>query len=245
MKKVWCLIPARFDSTRLPGKPLVVLAGKPMIQWVVEGARKAQRVERVLVATDDQRIVDVVTSFGGESVLTRADHPSGTDRIAEALGDARPDVVINLQGDEPLIDPAAIDQLAALFDADPAPEMATLCTPMTSSEALDPAKVKVVYGEDHNALYFSRAPIPHPREGGESPYHLHIGMYAYTPATLRRFVSLPQGKLENLEKLEQLRALEHGIPIRIAVTPYRSFGVDTPQDIQKVDRLLRERAGLE
>jgi 3-deoxy-manno-octulosonate cytidylyltransferase (CMP-KDO synthetase) len=237
----WCFIPARFESTRLPGKPLIQLAGKPMIQWVVEGARRASSVERVVVATDDRRIVEVVTSFGGEAVLTSTSHPSGTDRIAEALGDALPDVVINVQGDEPLVEPAAIDQLAGLFSGPDAPQIATLCHPISSDEALDPAKVKVVFDNQSNALYFSRAPIPHPREGSRSAYYLHIGIYAYRPKALHQFVRLPQGQLESLEKLEQLRALENGIPIRVAITPYRSFGVDTPQDAQRMDRLLRER----
>ncbi|MCG3197633.1 MAG: 3-deoxy-manno-octulosonate cytidylyltransferase [Candidatus Omnitrophica bacterium] len=239
--RAWCYIPARFDSTRLPGKPLIQLAGKPMIQWVVEGARKAPSVERVVVATDDQRIVDVVQGFGGEAVLTSPNHPSGTDRIAEALGEGNPDVVINVQGDEPMTEPDAIDQIAALFNGPDSPQMATLSHPLSPAEALDPAKVKVVFDNRSNALYFSRAPIPYPREGTETAYHHHIGIYAYTPKTLREFVRLPQGKLENLEKLEQLRALENGIPIRVLVTPYRSFGVDTPQDAQKMDRLLRER----
>ncbi len=238
--RVWCYIPARFDSTRLPGKPLIQLAGKPMIQWVVEKARKAPSVERVVVATDDQRIVEVVQGFGGEAVLTSPSHPSGTDRIAEALGDGDPDVVINVQGDEPMIDPDAIDQLALLFSGPNPPQMATLCHSLSPAEALDPAKVKVIFDNASNALYFSRAPIPYPREGGETAYHLHIGVYAYTAKTLRDFVRLPLGRLENLEKLEQLRALEHGIPIRVLVTPYCSFGVDTPQDAQVMDRLLRE-----
>jgi 3-deoxy-manno-octulosonate cytidylyltransferase (CMP-KDO synthetase) len=212
-----------------------------MIQWVVEGTRRAKSVERVLVATDDQRIVDVVVGFGGEAVLTSPSHPSGTDRIAEALGDGQPDVVINVQGDEPLVEPDAIDQLAQLFKGGDPPQMATLCHPLSPAEALDPAKVKVVFDHRSNALYFSRAPIPYPREGTHTEYYLHVGIYAYTPMTLLRFVNLEQGRLEGLEKLEQLRALENGIPIRVVVTPYRSFGVDTPQDAQKMDRLLRER----
>ncbi|MBK7497033.1 MAG: 3-deoxy-manno-octulosonate cytidylyltransferase [Candidatus Omnitrophica bacterium] len=238
---VWCFIPARFESTRLPGKPLIELAGKPMIQWVVEKVCKATLVDRVVVATDHPRIVEVVHSFGGEAVLTSPEHPSGTDRIYEALGKGSPDVVINVQGDEPLIDPGTIDQIAGLFTEGEKPQMATLCHPLDPEEALDQAKVKVVCDNKGNALYFSRAPIPYPRDGTDSDYFLHIGIYAYTPETLRTFVALPQGRLEKLEKLEQLRALENGIPIRVATTPYRSFGVDTPQDAQVVDRILREQ----
>lgn len=240
--KVWCFIPARFESTRLPGKPLIDLAGKPMIQWVYEATKRATMVERIVVATDHSRILETVRSFGGEAVLTSPDHPSGTDRVAEALGDGRPDVVINVQGDEPLLDPGAIDQLARLFEGDSPPRMATLCHPLKPDEALDPAKVKVVFDDKSDALYFSRAPIPYPRSGGTTEYYLHVGIYAFTPETLHQFIRLPQGRLEGIEKLEQLRALENGIPIRVAVTPYRSFGVDTPQDAQRMDRILRERA---
>ncbi len=239
--KVWCFIPARFESTRLPGKPLIDLAGKPMIQWVVEAAQRATTLERVVVATDHPRIVETVQSFGGEAVLTSPDHPSGTDRVAEALGEGKPDVVINVQGDEPLLDPGAIDQLAHLFEGPEPPRMATLCHPFLADEALDPSKVKVVFDEVGDALYFSRAPIPYPRGGEQTEYYLHIGIYAFTPDALHQFIHLRQGRLENIEKLEQLRALENGIPIRVAVTPYRSFGVDTPQDAQRMDRILRER----
>jgi len=239
--KVWCYIPARFESTRLPGKPLIDLAGKTMIQWVHEAAQRATTLERIVVATDHPRILETVRSFGGEAVLTSPDHPSGTERVAEALGDGKPDVVINVQGDEPLLDPGTIDQVAHLFEDPTPPRMATLCHPLKPDEALDPSKVKVVFNQKGDALYFSRAPIPYPRGGEITEYYLHIGIYAFTPETLRQFVQLPQGRLEGIEKLEQLRALENGIPIRVAVTPYRSFGVDTPQDAQRMDRILRER----
>ena len=234
------MIPARYESSRLPGKALLSLAGKPMIQWVFEGAARAQSIEKVIVATDDQRIIDAVEAFGCQAVMTSPNHPSGTDRVAEAVGDGRPDVIINLQGDEPRIDPAAIDQLTALFEDPHPPRMATLCHPLSSEEARDPSKVKVVFDEHFNALYFSREPIPHCRDGELGEHYLHVGIYAYTPDALREFVSLPPGRLERLEKLEQLRALENGIPIRVAITSYRSFGVDTPEDAERMDRLLRD-----
>lgn len=224
----------------MPGKALLVLAGKPMIQWVYEGASRAQSLEKVILATDDPRIVEAAEAFGCEAVMTSPDHPSGTDRVAEALGQAAPDVVVNLQGDEPLIDPAAIDQLTALFSAPNPPRMATLCHSLSPQEAEDPSKVKVVFDHDSNSLYFSRAAIPHPRQGDRTEYYLHVGIYAYTPSTLKEFVALPPGRLEKLEKLEQLRALENGIPIRVAITDYRSFGVDTPQDAERMERLLSD-----
>lgn len=211
-----------------------------MIQWVYEGARRASSIEKVLIATDDERIVEAAESFGCQAVMTSPNHPSGTDRVAEAVGDGSPDVIVNLQGDEPRIDPAAIDQLTALFSDPHPPRFATLCNPLSPEEAADPSKVKVVFDNYFNALYFSRAPIPVPRDGDRTEYYLHVGIYAYTPATLREIVALPPGRLEKLEKLEQLRALENGIPIRVAITSYRSFGVDTPEDAERMERLLRD-----
>lgn len=237
----WCIIPARYESSRLPGKAILPLAGKPMIQWVYEGAKRASSVERVLIATDDARIAEVAQSFGCEAVMTSPDHPSGTDRVAEALGSGNPDVVVNVQGDEPLIDPNVIDQLVGVFSSPDKPRMATMAHPLTPAEALDSSKVKLVFDNKHNALYFSRAPIPLGRDGEHQEFYLHIGIYAYTPETLREFVALPPGRLENIEKLEQLRALESGIPIRVTVTNYRSFGVDTLEDAHRMERLLRDR----
>ena len=211
-----------------------------MIQWVYEGARRAQSIEKVIVATDDERIVKIAESFGCQAAMTSPNHPSGTDRVAEAVGDGSPDVIVNLQGDEPLIDPAAIDHLTTLFSEPNPPRFATLCHPLSPEEAEDPSKVKVVFDNHFNALYFSRAPIPFPRDGDRTEYYLHVGIYAYTPATLREFVALPPGRLEKREKLEQLRALENGIPIRVAITGYRSFGVDTPEDAERMERLLSD-----
>jgi len=215
-----------------------------MIQWVYERAAQARSVEEVRVATDDIRVKEAVESFGGTAVMTSPDHPSGTDRIAEALGDGNPDVVINVQGDEPLIEPAAIDQLVSLFDCDPRPRIGTLCTSLSREEAQDPARVKVVFDTDGNALYFSRSPIPYPRDGQDGEYYLHLGIYAYTPETLKTFVNLPCGRLEKLEKLEQLRALENGINIKVAVTEHSSFGVDTPEDVKKIEKKLLAAAGM-
>jgi 3-deoxy-manno-octulosonate cytidylyltransferase (CMP-KDO synthetase) len=214
-----------------------------MLQWVFEGASRAKSVEKVIVATDDERIVEMVEGIGCQAVMTSPHHFSGTDRVAEAIGDGEPDVIVNLQGDEPRIDPAAIDQLTELFEESGPnpPRMATLCHPLSPEEARDPSKVKVVFDNRFNALYFSRAAIPHSRDGDRDEHYLHVGIYAYTPQTLREFVALPPGRLEKLEKLEQLRALENGIPIRVAITSYRSFGVDTPEDAEKMDRLLREK----
>ncbi len=212
-----------------------------MIQWVYEGAKRASTVEKVIIATDDDRIVAAAEGFGCQAVMTSPTQPSGTDRIAEALGDGRPDVVVNLQGDEPRIDPAAIDQLVGLFNGPNPPRMATLCHPLSPVEAEDPSKVKLVFDKDFNALYFSRAPIPHSRDNTPNEIYLHVGIYAYTPASLREFVSLPPGRLEKIEKLEQLRALENGIPIRVSITSYRSFGVDTQEDAERMEKLLSEK----
>jgi len=212
-----------------------------MIQWVFEGAKRASTIEKVIIATDDDRIVEAAESFGCQAVMTSPTQPSGTDRVAEALGDGHPEVVVNLQGDEPRIDPAAIDQLVGLFKGSSPPRMATLCHPLSPEEAEDPSKVKLVFDNDFNALYFSRAPIPHSRDKTPNEIYLHVGIYAYTPSTLREFVSLPPGRLEKIEKLEQLRALENGIPIRVSITSYRSFGVDTREDAARMEKLLSEK----
>ena len=212
-----------------------------MIQWVYEGAKRASTVEKVIIATDDERIIEAAEKFGCQAVMTSPTQPSGTDRIAEALGDGKPDVVVNLQGDEPRIDPAAIDQLVGLFRPPDPPKMATLCHPLSPEEAQDPSKVKVVFDDRFNALYFSRAPIPYGRDGDQDEFYLHVGIYAYTPAALKEFVSLPPGRLEKIERLEQLRALENGIPIRVSITRYRSFGVDTEEDAAKMEKLLSEK----
>jgi len=227
------IIPARYASTRLPGKPLLAETGKPLIQHVVESLRGARRIERAVVATDDERIAAAVRGFGGQAVLTRADHRCGTDRIAEAaeaLGLADEAIVVNVQGDEPEIPPACVDELVALIAGCDAP-MATLLTALPPGRAADPNRVKCVADRTGRALYFSRSPIPHDRDAaGGVAYKLHLGIYAYRTAFLKRFTQLPQTPAETAEKLEQLRALEHGYAIATAEIDYHGAGIDTPED---------------
>jgi len=227
------IIPARYASTRLPGKPLLSETGKPLIQHVVEIVSKAHAISRVVVATDDRRIVEAVEGFGGQAVMTRAEHTCGTDRINEAaalLGLEDGQVVVNVQGDEPDIPPACLTTLVRLLDSSRA-DMATLATPLPASRANDPNRVKVALALDSSAMYFSRAPIPFDRDGtGRTRYLLHLGVYAYRVAFLKRFASLPPTPAEQAEKLEQLRALEYGHRIVVAAVEYEGVGIDTPKD---------------
>jgi 3-deoxy-manno-octulosonate cytidylyltransferase (CMP-KDO synthetase) len=237
------IIPARFGATRFPGKPLALLAGKPVICHVAERAARARGVSRVAVATDDERIASAARACGAEAVMT-GPAATGTDRVAEAaraLGPA--EVVVNLQGDEPLIEPEAVEALVAAM-ADRSVEMATLSRTLEPGEWERPHVVKVVTDARGDALYFSRAPIPHRREGGVSPLaRAHVGMYAFRAGFLQAFTRLPPGRLEREESLEQLRALEHGHRIRVVETSYRGFGVDTPEDLERARALLAgERA---
>jgi 3-deoxy-manno-octulosonate cytidylyltransferase (CMP-KDO synthetase) len=240
---VLALIPARYASTRFPGKPLAPIAGRPMIEHVFSRARAVPSVDRVVVATDDERILEAVLAFGGEAVLTRPDHPSGTDRLAEAadlLGALDQDVVVNIQGDQPAFDPNLAADIVRPLLADPGLVMTTPAVPLADLErARDPNVVKVVFDRNMRALYFSRAPIPWPREGGPIEYHRHIGMYAYRAGFLRRFVRLPQGRLETLEKLEQLRALEHGYPIQVVLAAQAGPDVDVPEDLARVEAFFK------
>ncbi len=256
MLNVWAVIPARYASSRLPGKSLLPLAGKPMIQHVWERVRHAQKVSRVLVATDDERIRRAVTEFGGEAVMTRAEHRSGTERIAEVAASAAgsgADIFVNVQGDEPLIEPAAVDAGVEILLADSSVEVATLAVPIaTPGDIMDPNVVKVVLDFEGNALYFSRAPIPWIRdsagtEAGFSPAagstHLkHLGLYVFRRSALLEFATFPQGELEKLEQLEQLRWLENGYKIRVAETSHEAISVDVPEDVPRVEKLLREIA---
>jgi 3-deoxy-manno-octulosonate cytidylyltransferase (CMP-KDO synthetase) len=240
-KNTVIVIPARYASTRFPGKPLAILAGKPMIQHVYEKA-VASKASTVLVATDDQRIIDAVTAFGGKAVMTRADHPSGTDRIAEAVKLAAPDadIVINIQGDEPLIPVSVIDELISLMEEKEELEMATVAVP-GNRETMTENNVKAVFGNNNMALYFSRSMVPFLRSGGEDcPVWLHWGIYAFRRDILEKFVQLPAGRLENCEKLEQLRALENGISIYVHNSNLESIGVDTPEDLVKAEKKLME-----
>jgi 3-deoxy-manno-octulosonate cytidylyltransferase (CMP-KDO synthetase) len=242
---VLAVIPARYASTRLPGKPVVSIGGKPMIQHVVERVRRAKRVQRVLVATDDNRIIEVVRAFGGEAVMTRSDHRSGSERVAEVATQIPADIYINVQGDEPLIEPDAVDALANVFAEDNRKEVqvATLCVPIANpADIMDPNIVKVALDFQDDALYFSRAPIPWVRDESHRVHarHLkHLGIYAYRREPLLEFPTLPPGELEKLEQLEQLRFLENGYKIRVAETTFDSVSVDVPGDVARVEALLR------
>ena len=238
------IIPARFGSSRLPAKALAPIAGKPMIQLVYESAAAARRLESVIVATDDQRIVDAVARFGGKAMLTSPDHRSGSDRIAEVASGIDCAIVVNVQGDEPLIRGETIDAMVDALIASPSCAVATVATPLKGAhEADDPNVVKVVRDLQVNALYFSTAPIPYVRDAGEGEgrYLKHIGLYAYRKEFLLRFTSFPQTELERMEKLEQLRILEHGTSIRVLETPYDSIGVDTPEDLERVRKMLETK----
>lgn len=239
MRHVAVIIPARFGASRFPGKPLAELAGKPLIAHVVERARAARGVDVVAVATDDERIARAADAAGARAIMT-GPAATGTDRVAQAARQLspRPELVVNLQGDEPLIEPAAIETLVEAMRASGA-EMGTLARPLDEGELERTQVVKVVTDLRGDALYFSRAPIPHRRAGGASPLaRAHVGIYAFTAAFLERFASLPPGRLEGEESLEQLRALENGIRIRVADTAYRGFGIDTPEDLERARALL-------
>lgn len=239
MIRVAVIIPARYGAQRFPGKPLADLGGKPMVAHVVERARRARGVDEVAVATDDQRIARVAEAAGARAVVT-GPAETGTDRVAQAARTLapRPGIVVNLQGDEPLVDPGALERLVAVMQQG-GTEMATLARPLEADELARPQVVKVVTDLRGNALYFSRAAIPHRRAGGASPLALaHVGVYAFTAEALERFAALPPGRLEREEALEQLRALENGLEIRVVETGYRGFGVDTPEDLEKARALL-------
>ncbi|HEU5396155.1 MAG TPA: 3-deoxy-manno-octulosonate cytidylyltransferase [Verrucomicrobiae bacterium] len=243
--KVLGIIPARYGSTRFPGKALASIAGRPLIQRVVEQCQKAKSLAEVIVATDDQRIADVVKKICRVE-MTRADHPSGSDRIAEVAGKTSCDAVVNIQGDEPLIDPSVIDSVTgALADC----EMSTAATRIKNFAELDnPNVVKVVVNAAGRALYFSRRTIPYLREAASRPvseqlaafpFLKHLGIYGYRRETLLRLVKFPVSPLEIAEKLEQLRALENGIQIAVVQVDYDSVGVDTPEDVEWVERYLK------
>lgn len=234
------IIPARFASMRFPGKVLAELCGKPMIQWVYEKA-VASVADEVLIATDDQRVIDAVEAFGGKAVMTSPDHPSGTDRICEAADGLDCDIIINIQGDEPLIPLEVINDLIVLMQSNPEIEMATVGVPAERDVLDDPNRVKVVVDSFDFALYFSRSLIPFLREGGvDCPALLHWGIYSYRKAALEKFVALPESPLEACEKLEQLRALENGIKIYLMRSSLESIGVDTPEDLKAAELKLIE-----
>ena len=241
--KTVVVIPSRYGSTRFDGKPLVAIAGKPMIQWVYERAQQAGHITDVVVATDDDRIVEAVSAFGGQVVLTSDRCRSGTDRVAETadimqLEDT--DIVVNLQGDQPLINPECLNQVVAPFRNDKTVKMSTLAFRIAERrEITDPKDVKVTFDNNFDALYFSRSPIPCGRDGDENfGSYKHLGVYAYTKGFLNLFAKLPAGRLENIEKLEQLRAMEHGHRIRVVITDHDSPEVDLPIDISRIERRL-------
>lgn len=237
------VIPARWGSTRFPGKSLFPVGGKPLIGWVVERAQRATRLDGLLVATDDERIRQAVAGFGVEAVLTRADHPSGTDRVAEAVAGREAAIVVNIQGDEPLLDPGLVDRLAEALLGDERWDMATAATPIERPGDIEnPSVVKVVWNAERRALYFSRSPIPLVRDPAEAPagrlHWRHMGLYAYRKAFLERLVATPVCAIEKAEKLEQLRALHIGARIAVLETADRGIGVDTPEDVPYVESLL-------
>ena len=249
--KTYGIIPSRFGSSRFPGKPLAMLAGKPLVAWVVEAVKKAKSLDEVMVATDDERIVKAVEEYGGVAVMTPSELPSGTDRIACALknrlghdfGDD--DILVNIQGDEPLIDPALIDSLVAKMKSG-AYEMATAVTPIKSLKDYEAKTVvKVVLAKDDSALYFSRAPIPcdrdHEPDLASGLYVRHLGIYAYRGGFLKRYIAEPPCALEKTEKLEQLRALWMGARIAVVRTADEGVGVDTPEDAKRVAAILENR----
>jgi 3-deoxy-manno-octulosonate cytidylyltransferase (CMP-KDO synthetase) len=239
------VIPARHDSVRFPGKPLAEIAGRSMIARVYERAKKAERVARVIVATDDERILKAVKEFGGEAMMTRRDHSSGTDRVAEVAAHVPAAIYVNVQGDEPLIDPAAIDAIVGAMQEDETIQIATPSTIIkVANEIMDPNVVKVVADFDGNALYFSRAPIPWVRDRGASVaarHSKHIGLYACRREALLDFATFPPGELERIEQLEQLRWLENGYHIRVVEVDYEAVSVDVPADVAKVEKILRDR----
>lgn len=251
-RSVIAVIPARYNSTRFPGKALAPIKGKPMIQWVFEGAKQSRLVDRVIVATDDERIAGAVAAFGGEALMTSPDHATGTDRIAEVARAVACGLIVNVQGDEPLIKAAMIDEAVRPLAEDASIPMGTLCRKIDRvEEACDPNVVKVVFDRNGFALYFSRAPIPWNRDRWagkralsdltlEGPLYKHIGLYVYRREFLLEYAALPQTALESAEKLEQLRALEYGHRIKVSVTKHESFGVDIPDDLSKILRQLEE-----
>ncbi len=254
--KVVAIIPARWSSTRFPGKPLAQIKNKPMIQWVVEQVQKASRISEVIVATDDDRILDAVTGFGGKAVMTSQDHATGSDRIAEVASGLICDIVVNVQGDEPLIPPENIDQVIDCLDKNPTLNVATLMMAVhESDEIIDPNVVKVVTDQKGRALYFSRSAIPFHRdawknglpesiskvkEEGVSRVFRHIGLYAYTRSFLLEFTRMNPSPIEQLEKLEQLRILEHGYSIQVEITEKISMGIDRVEDLEKIERFLEK-----
>lgn len=244
--KVIAVIPARYASTRLPGKPLVDICGKPMIQHVYELVTRVEGLNDIVVATDDVRIANAVQAFGGKVFMTSQNCQSGSDRVREVANSLAADIYINIQGDEPLLEPSAIEKLLAVFKKDECVQVATLCTRISEEQARSPHQVKVICDHTGNALYFSRSPIPYARNSSESTcFWGHIGIYAYRAETLCTFSLLAPSPLEQLEQLEQLRFLQAGIPVRVLEVPPMGVGVDTPDDLERVRVAIRQRRRAE
>lgn len=244
--KIVGIIPARYGSSRLPGKPLKLIAGKPMIQHVYEQTMKAKHLSDVIVATDDKRIVDVVEGFGGKAFLTSVDHPTGSDRIAEVAKSIECDIVVNIQGDEPLIDPNIIDEFAQAMVDDPKAVMVTGCKPIEEKEVYEnPNVVKVVTDINGNALLFSRSVIPYPRYEEFFAAFEHIGIYVYQKEFLMKYITLSNTPLSATESLEQLRVLEHGYDIKVVKTKFihEALSVDTQEDLERVEQIMLSRRG--
>ncbi|MBN1900521.1 3-deoxy-manno-octulosonate cytidylyltransferase [Candidatus Sumerlaeota bacterium] len=246
MSNIICVIPARFASTRLPGKPLADVCGKPLIQWVYERAASSKRIQTVYVATDDKRIFDAVRAFGGLAIMTTGDYQSGADRIADAVKDMDWDVLVNLQGDEPMMHPDTIDRAIDILEKDPDCSVSTAMIRITNAEHYaSPHVVKVVCAPDGRALYFSRSPIPSLSRAGAEPDFSgyfgfkHLGLYAYRRHVLLEFTKISPSFLEKLEKLEQLRFLENGYIVKVVETIHDSIGVDTPEDLENLKSILQ------
>jgi 3-deoxy-manno-octulosonate cytidylyltransferase (CMP-KDO synthetase) len=240
--RVLGVIPARYNSSRLPGKSLLPIAGKPMIQWVYEGAQTAALVDELVVATDDSRIYEAVIGFGGKVVMTEADHPTGTDRIAEVARRYQTEIIINIQGDQPSVRGEDIDAVIRVLLDDPLLPISTARIRLYDlAQIMEPSVVKVVVDEEGNALYFSRAPIPYPRDAEHAVFWKHIGLYAFRRDFLFKYVSLPQTNLELTESLEQLRVLAHGYLIKVVEVTQDTVGIDTPADWERVKNIYENR----
>lgn len=246
------VIPARYGSTRFPGKPLADILGKPMIQHVWERTSQAKTLEKVIIATDDERILRKAKEFGAEAILTSSSLSSGTERVAETVKDLDVNIVANIQGDEPLIEPQAIDEAIKSLIDDPEIPMATLAYKTTKKEEIkDPNVVKVVFDKDNFALYFSRSPIPFSKEHRSpftvhgSPFYKHLGLYVYRKEFLLKLAKMKPTPLERMEGLEQLRVLENGYRIKVVETEYDSIGVDTPRDLERVRAVISEKCKMQ
>lgn len=246
--RILVVIPARWGSSRFPGKPLAKIAGKPMIQWVYERVSRAKMVNQVIVATDDERILSTVTGFGGLAEMSPSELPSGTDRTAFVARKLAGNIIVNVQGDEPLIEPDAVDLVVQTLLSDDSAHMATLARRMTNGADIEnPNKARVILDHRHRALYFSRAAVPFARDIKEKsqwaevfPYYEHIGIYAYRRDFLFQFTALPPSLLEQIEKLEQLRALENGFVIKVGIGTFESVCVDVPEDVDAVEQRMKE-----